>query len=131
MTKIIAKIILVLNAVACGACIALAAKLVVMPVVAEHMYKDRYKDLMFECDDSMREHMIAKNRFRLAPSDENNAELRAAEVGLVACHEYDKMRKDMIIWGVSEAQLARYGLEAIEEKSKDVTELVRSHEFRY
>ena len=119
------------NVIAALAVIAVAAKLLLVPAIAKHWYRERYKDLVFQCDDVMRAHFIAKSQVSVAPSEEAIKNLRAAEVSLLACHDYDKLRKKLLTLGLSEADLGSLGLEAIEEKSKDVMEFVRTHEIRY
>ena len=54
-----------------------------------------------------------------------------AEIGLTTCHDYDKLRKKMIGWGVKENELASLGLEAIEKRATDVRKFVEIHEIRY
>jgi hypothetical protein len=123
--------LVVLNVLACISVIALAGKFLVIPMVGEHLLSAEYKKLVFRCDHAMREHMISKNKFLLEPTDGHDAELRAAEFGLLQCHEYDVLRKRMLDMGVSEHTLSAVALEAIEEQSEDVREVVRIHEFRY
>jgi hypothetical protein len=120
-----------LNIVASISVIAIAMKIFLAPLVGELLHKEEYKDLVFQCDYSMREHMIAKNRFLIEPSKKTDDLLRAAEVGLISCHDYDLLRKRLGVFGISEAKLAEFGLEAIEKNSKDVKKIVEIHEFRY
>ena len=122
---------LAINLLAAASCILLATKFVVMPYYAEIRYKDEFKEYVFQCDNSMRDHMIAKNKFLLDPSTDNERILDSAEVGLITCHEYDLLRKKMLNLGLTNDNLAQYGLEAIEEGAADVREIVRIHEFRY
>ena len=49
----------------------------------------------------------------------------------MACHDYDKLRKQMISWGLDSDALALIGLEAIEEKAYELDHFVQIHEFRY
>lgn len=109
----------------------LAAKQLAIPILAEQYYKKSYKDLMFQCDSVMRDHFIAKTQVSHSPSDEAITNLHAAEVGLLACHDYDDLRKRLISYGLSENDLARIGLEAIEERARDVRIFVETHEIRY
>ncbi len=87
------------------------------PVAASHLWSDTYKELMFKCDHVMREHYIAKRAVELSPSAVTVRNLEATEVALLDCHEYDKLRKRMLVWGISEDFLALIGLEALEEKN--------------
>lgn len=101
------------------------------PLVATRLWSDSYKELMFKCDHVMREHYIAKRAVQVGPSSENVRNLEATEVGLLDCHEYDKLRKRLLVWGVSENMLASIGLEALEEKQYELQEFVKIHEIRY
>ena len=120
-----------LNIVAAISVVAIGAKYLAVPMIAKRIYNARYKELMFECDEVMRGHFIAKNKVLTAPSEDSIRELRAAEVSLLACHDYDKLRKRLQTLGLSDAELASLGIEAIEEKAKDVRHFVETHEIRY
>lgn len=128
MTK---KILVIANIIVAATCFAWLCSEFLAPALASHIYKNEYKDLVFQCDHVMREHFIAKQMVLSQPSEKTANNLEAAEIGLTACHSYDKTRKTMIAWGVSENQLARIGLEAIEDKAIEVREFVRTHEIRY
>ena len=101
------------------------------PVIAKQVYGERYKDLMFQCDHAMRDHYIAKKTMEIYPSDQAVKNLEATELGLLACHEYDKARKTLQIYNVSDATLESLGLSALEEREYDLKRFVKSHEFRY
>jgi hypothetical protein len=129
--KALAAFLVVLNILAALSVIGIAAKLVAVPIIAKYAYKERYKELVFQCDEVMRGHFIAKNKALNAPSDQSIKELRAAEVSLLSCHDYDKLRKRLQTLGLSEGDLGGLGIEAIEEKAKDVRHFVETHEIRY
>ena len=57
--------------------------------------------------------------------------LKATEVGLLDCHEYDKLRKTMIEWGLTPANLSSIGIEALEERNYELRDFVEIHEIRY
>jgi hypothetical protein len=95
------------------------------------MYGARYGELMFKCDNVMREHLIAKNRMLNEPSDDAVKALRAAEVGLIECQDYDDMRKRLLSMGLTENDLAIMGLKVIEEREADVKAFVKIHEIKY
>ena len=103
----------------------------VVPQVALKLNKDNYQSLMFQCDHVMREHFIAKQLVVVSPSDKAIKNLEASEVGLLSCHEYDKLRKQLLSYGASEVQLSMIGLEVMEEKAKDVQRFVEIHEIRF
>ena len=125
------KIIITLNILASLSCIALVTKYIAVPYIAEVVYREDYKKLVFACDNVMRDHLIAKNRVNVDKSEDSIKQLHSAEVGLLTCDDYDKLRKRMIILGVNEENLAMIGIEAIEEKSNDVRNFVKTHEIRY
>lgn len=86
---------------------------------------------MFKCDQVMREHYIAKAAVEVQPSEGAIRNLEAAELGLLDCHSYDKLRKKLIAWGVTENDLSQIGLEALEEKKYELRNFVEIHEIRY
>lgn len=98
---------------------------------AKQIWREDYKSLMFKCDQVMRDHYIAKQAIKLSPNEETIANLKAAEVGLLDCHEYDKLRKRMLSWGVSDNELSAIGLEALESESYELRRFVEIHEIRY
>ena len=103
----------------------------VVPQVALKLNKENYQTLMFQCDHVMREHFIAKQLVVVSPSEKTIKNLEASEVGLLTCHEYDKLRKQLLSYGASEAQLSMIGLEVMEKKAEDVQRFVEIHEIRY
>jgi hypothetical protein len=101
------------------------------PIAASEIWREDYKELMFKCDSAMREHLIAKQAVTVDANDQTVKNLRATEVGILECHDYDKLRKRMLVWGVSENQLSAIGLEALESKAYDLQRFIEIHEFRY
>ena len=102
-----------------------------MPILVVPIYSNEYKYLMFQCDNVMRDHLIAKNRVFYDKSENSINLLKLSEVGLISCHKYDVLRKKMKSWGITDYQLSSIGLEAIEENSKDIIKYVDTHEFKY
>ena len=125
------KLLLAINLLAVLSCIALCFKVIVMPLAAHMAFKEDYQTLMFKCDTVMRDHLIAKNRVIHEKSEMSIKILESAEMGLITCHDYDKLRKKMKIWGVTDNQLAYLGLEAIEKNSEDLMQYVKIHEFKH
>ena len=103
----------------------------VVPRIVLASHKEEYQSLMFQCDHVMREHFIAKQQVLVEPSEMAVKNLDAGEVSLLTCHDYDKLRKKMLSFGVSEPQLSMIGLEVMEEKMTDVRRFVETHEIRY
>jgi len=108
-----------------------AGKEYILPYASKIYYANDYKRLMFRCDNVMRDHFIAKNKVLNEINDENIKNLESAEIGLVECHDYDKLRKKLLIIGLSDYELGELGLEAIEENAKDVQLFVKTHEIKY
>ena len=103
----------------------------VIPRIVLASHKEEYQSLMFQCDHVMREHFIAKQQVLVEPSELAIKNLDASEVSLLTCHNYDKLRKKILSFGVSEPQLSMVGLEVMEEKMTDVRHFVETHEIRY
>lgn len=93
--------------------------------------QDHYGHLTYLCDHAMREHLIAKQQLALHPGPENVAALKAAEVALLDCQDYDLFRKRLLTWGLTENDLALMGLKAIEARGENLQEVIRIHEIRY
>lgn len=96
-----------------------------------YYYQNDFGQHVYQCDNAMREHFIAKSRVGQLPSAEAVQALNSAEVGLIDCHEYDKFRKKLLSLGLNDSDLASMGLVAIERKKADLQTLVREHEIRY
>ena len=125
------KMLLLANLIAVLSCIGLGIKFLIMPAIAQTVFKSEYQTLMFNCDNVMRDHLIAKNRVIYQKSKTSLKQLRAAEIGLISCHDYDRLRKRMKIWGVTDTELSYIGLEAIEKNTKDIMKYVETHQFKY
>ena len=125
------RLLLVGNVAAILVVLVFGVERYVAPRVAQAIYAEQYKALMFRCDHVMREHFVAKQMVLASATEETIRNLDAAEIGLTDCHEYDKMRKKLMGWGLSETALARIGLEAIEERAREVRTFVEIHEIRY
>ena len=101
------------------------------PAIVYASQGEQYKELMYQCDHAMREHYIAKMALEVEPSDLHIKNLQSSELGLMHCHEYDKVRKSLLAKGLSSSDLQRLGLEALEEKEYELRKFVEIHEFRY
>lgn len=97
----------------------------VRPIIADRYYRDEYRKLAADCDLAM--HDEAALRRGTAGSEKDPALAISAAVGLAVCHDYDKLRKRLLILGVSEEQLALYGLEALEIEQIPVDRMVDPH----
>jgi hypothetical protein len=96
------------------------------PIVAGRMYRAEYASLAYQCDNAMHDEAA----IRSYPGDvaKRMELLKSAEVQLLVCHRYDKLRKKMLAMGVTENQLALYGLEALEIEAVPVSRMVEPHQ---
>jgi len=127
----IKKLFISLNILSCLCIIGLTSKILIAPIIALSLWEEEYKEMVFICDNVMRDHLVAKNRVIVKVNDENIKQLKASELGLISCHDYDKLRKKLQIWGINEDRLALIGLASIEENAKNVRRFVEIHEFNY
>ena len=96
-----------------------------------YLKQDTYGQLVFKCNSAMQSHLLAKHRVAATPSKDTVRILAATEVGLLACQEYDLERKQLIQFGLTENELAKMALNAIEANATNLREVVKTHEFRY
>ena len=97
----------------------------VRPLVAEYSYGDEFKRLALECDLAMHEEAALRG---LTVNDPQSERLRlSADVGMMVCHDYDLLRKQLLIQGLSEDQLAMLGLEVLEVEQITVQQMVDAH----
>lgn len=101
------------------------------PNFAKALWAEDYKVLMFNCDQGMRDHYIAKRAVELDASPASIKNLQASELMLTDCHDYDKLRKKMLSWNLTPNDLSLIGIEALEEKEYELQRFVEIHEFRY
>ncbi|MEO8488581.1 TIGR03982 family His-Xaa-Ser system protein [Pseudomonas sp.] len=97
----------------------------VRPLVAEYIHGDEYKRLALECDLAMHEEAALRE---LTGNDPQTERLRlSADVGMIVCHDYDMLRKKLLIQGLSEDRLAMLGLEVLEVEQITVQQMVDAH----
>ena len=125
------KSIIYLNIFCSIIIIFLGLKIFLAPILGKIIWEEENKKLAFGCDNVMREHLITKNELKLKVNKKNVQNLRSAELGLISCHDYDILRKKLLIWGVSNRELSLLSLEAIEENTNDVRDFIKTHEFSY
>ena len=93
--------------------------------------QSQYGLLVEHCEGAMRDHFQAKQSAAQQVGDEAQAHLRATEVGLIVCQDYDIYQKRLLQWGLREEELAQMRLEAIEARASDLQEVIDTHEIRY
>jgi hypothetical protein len=97
----------------------------VVPLLADQHYRENYRKLAADCDLAM--HDEAALRVGTAGAIKHPALVTSAAIGLTVCHEYDKLRKRLLILGVTEERLALHGLEALEIEQIPVQRMVEPH----
>lgn len=114
--------------------VGMALAWVALPVWREAVMRWNQKSyglLVEQCDGAMRDHYQAKMRAADAPSRETGLALKAGEVGLIVCQDYDLYQKRLTQWGLREDELAQMRLKAIEAREDDLDEVVATHEIRF
>jgi 3',5'-cyclic AMP phosphodiesterase CpdA len=97
----------------------------VVPVSADWYFQDEYRKLAAECDQAMHDEVAL--RPGTAGAAKHPTLSLSADVELVVCHDYDKLRKRMLAFGVSEQTLALHGVEAIENERIPVSRMADPH----
>jgi len=99
------------------------SKEVILPIGAAIILYNPYMELVAKCDAAM------NSSWLIAQMD--NDKLKKTEVvQMLDCHEYDKVRKMMLISGLPEDYLSYLGLEALEINQRPASEYVDQHRFR-
>jgi hypothetical protein len=88
-------------------------------------HRDEYLRLVVECDLAMHDEVSIRDAD--LPREEAAALRVSGDVGLLVCHEYDTLRKQLLIAGVSEHRLALLGLEGLELERIPVSRMVEPH----
>ena len=96
--------------------------------VVMKVFETQYAEQVFKCDNAMRDHYISKAKLMLEANEATLVNLQAAELGLIDCHSYDKLRKKLIWYGLTENELAIIGLKSIEINKADLNKVVQIHE---
>ena len=100
-------------------------------VLLTSVFQGTYSTHLYECDSAMRGHLRAKMHIVDEPSEESVERLRASEIALFACQDYDIMQKRFMQFGLTENDLSLMRLLAIEERASDLQDVVAIHELRY
>jgi His-Xaa-Ser system protein (TIGR03982 family) len=101
------------------AIILIAIKLVILPVVVGLYYYYPFQKLVIACDTAMEDSWFYGSEV-LKESE---------QVQLLACHDYDKARKIMLMSGLPENYLSFLGLKALELYQRPAEEMARQHRF--
>jgi len=101
----------------------------VWPWATWRMHADEYRRLVVACDQAMHDEVVLRDTTQIPGTSAEAARLLSISgaVGLTACHDYDKLRKKLLISGVSEHRLALLGLEGLEVEKIPVSRMVEPH----
>lgn len=113
-----------------GVIVALAAAPVWREIVMQATQAP-YAELVFKCDNAMREQLIAKQVAIASPSAATASALQASELALLDCQDYDIYQKRLQQLGLRENELSLMRLKAIEERATTLHDVVDTHEIRY
>ena len=102
-----------------------------VPPIAAHAYRDVYQSTMFQCDHVMREHFIAKKTVEHAPSESSVKNLEAAEVGLLSCQKYDKLRKWLQTLAYRKPNWGLWASKPLRRDQRTFRRFVEIHEIRF
>jgi His-Xaa-Ser system protein (TIGR03982 family) len=96
------------------------AKELLLPVSVGAYYYYPYQKYVAACDTAMEDSWFYKG----------NTIDKSEQIQLLACHDYDKARKIMLMSGLPEEYLSYLGLKALELYQRPAEEFVRLHRFR-
>ena len=96
-------------------------KEIVLPVGAAAVLSQRYMKQTVECDTAM------EASWYLRQDDQISSESEVTQ--LLACHDYDKTRKLLLMSGLPPEYLSWLGLRSLEIYQRPAEEFVRQHRF--
>lgn len=117
------------HAVTAASLAAIVAINYVWPWALWNLHADEYRRLVVDCDQAMHDEVVLKDSQQTSDVSADAARLLSISgaVGLTTCHDYDKLRKRLLIAGVSEHRLALLGLEGLELEKIPVSRMVEPH----
>lgn len=117
------------HAVTAASLAAIVAITYVWPWAMWRMHAEEYRQLVVDCDQAMHDEVVLRNASQIQGASDEAARLLkiSGAVSLTVCHEYDKLRKQLLIAGVSEHRLALLGLEGLEVEKIPVSRMVEPH----
>lgn len=95
------------------------------------IYGDEFATLTFQCDQSMREHWIGKMAVADDPSPSAISKLKAAEIALLDCQNYDLLQKKLFRLGLNDTEIGELVLQAAEQTPEGLRTVIGIHEIRY
>ena len=97
-------------------------KEVVYPGITAAIYSNEYIKLVGQCDEAMESDWY--NR-------QNDLTNEADNIQLLSCHEYDKLRKTLLMSGLPKEYISWLGLKSLEIHQRPASEFVEHHKFEY
>lgn len=118
-----------LHALVAGSLASIVFMEYVWPKVMLWKHAEEYKLLTLQCDQAMHSEVVLRAPQQSHEVTEQQARLlnASADVELTVCHDYDKLRKRLLIAGLTEDDLALLGLEALEVERITVKRMVEPH----
>jgi hypothetical protein len=117
-----------------GCILAIPAAWLAEPVyksVLLSIYGDKFATLTFQCDQAMREHWIGKMALADNPSPSTISTLKATEIALLDCQDYDLLQKKLLRLGLSDSEIGELVLRAAEQTPQGLRTVIGIHEIRY
>lgn len=102
-------------------CIAWTTKEILLPVGAALLFSRSYMDAVNACDVAMESAWYG--------SQSEPVEKLSQDIHLLDCHEYDKLRKQMLFLGLNESYLSWLGLRSLEIHQRSASDLAEQHRF--
>lgn len=102
-------------------CFAWLIKEIALPAGAAVFLSRPYMTLVNACDIAMESAWYG--------SDSDPEERLSQDIHLLDCHEYDKLRKQMLFLGLNESYLSWLGLKSLEIHQRPASELAEQHRF--
>lgn len=96
-------------------------KEILLPATAALFLTNSYMEYTIECDTAMEDSWYYRQNNTIPKESET--------IQLLACHEYDKIRKIMLFSGLPEEYLSWLGLKSLELYQKNPEKLVEQHRF--
>lgn len=94
-------------------------------------FQKEFATLTFKCDQAMREHWISKMAVAEQPTETSILALKAAEISLIDCQDYDLLQKRLRRFGLEEAEIGELVLKAAEQSPEGLRTVIGIHEIRY
>lgn len=102
-------------------CLLYISKEILYPSITAVLYSKDYMKYTVECDTAMEADWYY--------SQSNKFDRKSNEIQMLSCHEYDKLRKILLMSGLNEEYLSWLGLHALEIYQRPVNEFTRKHKF--